>query len=91
MLTQTYRPLEKAKAQGINDFLMQFIVSTFALTASSLWGVLGSWTNVNYLVMSICGAGLLTVAIVLLIESSQNKDGNSLEAQPLIKDGKAIN
>jgi hypothetical protein len=62
------QPAEKATAQGINDFLLFFIVSTFSLTSGSFWSVLQTWTNVNLFSMFFCLIGLAGVCIVVLRE-----------------------
>jgi len=47
LLTQTYRPEEKAKAQGFNDFAVFTLVTIASLSAGMLQHKLG-WEMVNY-------------------------------------------
>jgi len=47
LLTQTYRPKEKAKAQGFNDFAVFTLVTIASLSAGVLQHKLG-WEKVNY-------------------------------------------
>ncbi len=47
LLTQTYRPEEKAKAQGLNDFAVFTLVTIASLSAGILQHKLG-WEMVNY-------------------------------------------
>jgi MFS family permease len=61
LLAETYRPSERAKAQGAHDFLV-FAVSTAA--SFSAGGVLnlGGWNAVNLLVLPLLGGTLLMIA-----------------------------
>lgn len=61
MLVATYRPSERNKAQGLNDFL---IFGTTALTSLAAGKLLagGGWTAVNYAVFPMVLIGLAAVA-----------------------------
>ena len=65
MLTDTYRPEEKAKAQGANDFILfgSVAVGSFmsGVTLNAFEGAAG-WAAINYVVFPvvvICLLGLL--------------------------------
>ncbi len=58
LLTQTYRPEEKAKAQGFNDFVVFTLVTIASLSAGMLQHKLG-WAMVNY--------GALPFIMIILI------------------------
>lgn len=71
LLTQTYRPSEKATTQGINDFVIFFVGSTFSLASGALWEGLGSWTNLNYMCLAISFVGVLAVLMLFAYETIQ--------------------
>ena len=57
LLTETYRPAEKAKVQGLNDFLVFGTVALTALTSGALFDTLG-WEAVNLaVVVPVLAAG----------------------------------
>jgi len=63
LLTQTYLPEERFKAQAINDFVMFGIMAAASLAAGALLHLAG-WTAVNQLVLPIL-AVMLTGALLL--------------------------
>ena len=52
MLTETYRPEERAKVQGFNDFLVFGAVALASLLFRQLFSAVG-WTWINYVVFPI--------------------------------------
>ena len=77
MLTETYRPEEKSKAQGANDFILfgSVAVASFmsGQTLNAFEGTLG-WDAINYLVFPV-------VAICLLSLGWLKLSGNSVRIQ----------
>lgn len=61
LLTETYTPAEKARAQALNDFLVFSTVALAALTAGTLQHHLG-WRAVNLGVTPLIAAILVAVA-----------------------------
>ena len=56
MLTETYRPEERSRVEGFNDFLVFTTVTTVALLSGPLFALAG-WRVINYLVfpaIAIC-------------------------------------
>jgi hypothetical protein len=65
MLTETYRPEERGKVQGLNDFLIFGSVAVASFSSGSLFTAAG-WNVVNYVifpVVAICVAALLAGAV----------------------------
>jgi MFS family permease len=60
LLTETYRPEERAKIEGLNDFLIIGVITTFSFSAGALHHHLG-WALVNVLVIPM----LLGVALAI--------------------------
>ena len=64
MLTETYRPEEKAKAQGANDFILFGSVALASFmsgqTLNAFEGTLG-WDAINYVVFPVVGICLLSL------------------------------
>lgn len=60
LLTRTYRPEEKAKAQALNDFLVFTTVTVASLSAGALQFSYG-WQAVNQGVLPLIGLVLLTL------------------------------
>lgn len=56
LLTQAYRPAEKAKVQAINDFLVFGTVTLTAFSAGAVHHVLG-WTAINLSVLPLLAVG----------------------------------
>jgi len=60
LVTTTYRPAEKGKAQALNDFLVFGTTATSSLMAGILqqaWG----WNALNYLAVPLVGVALAAV------------------------------
>eukprot|EP01124_Arcella_intermedia_P015003 TRINITY_DN21549_c0_g1_i1.p1 TRINITY_DN21549_c0_g1~~TRINITY_DN21549_c0_g1_i1.p1 ORF type:complete len:430 (-),score=96.53 TRINITY_DN21549_c0_g1_i1:16-1305(-) len=68
MLTTTYLASEKATTQGVNDFIMYFIVSSLSLASGTLWEELGSWTYINYLSLGVSSWGVFIIVLVMTFE-----------------------
>ncbi len=65
MLTETYRPEERGKVQGLNDFLIFGSVAVASFSSGSLFTAAG-WNVVNYVifpVVAVCVAALLAGAV----------------------------
>ena len=60
LLTETYRPEERAKVQGFNDFLIFATVATAALGSGQLLAAF-DWSTVNYGVAPILGLAVICV------------------------------
>ena len=60
LLTRTYRPEERARAQGLNDLVVFASVTVTALSAGTLHFVLG-WHAVNLAVLPLLGLAALAV------------------------------
>jgi len=66
MLTETYRPEERGKVQGLNDFLIFGSVAVASFASGSLFTSVG-WVWINYLifpVVAICVLALAGTAII---------------------------
>jgi len=61
LLTSTYEPLERNKAQGLNDFLVFGTTTITSLSAGALMAGAG-WTAVNWAAIPLALAGLALVA-----------------------------
>ncbi|KAL6049554.1 hypothetical protein QOT17_020368 [Balamuthia mandrillaris] len=71
LLTQQYSPSEKATTQGMNDFVMSFIVSSLSLSAEALRQSLG-WRHLNLLSLGFCAFALLAIIFVKCREWIKN-------------------
>lgn len=60
LLTETYRPEERAKVQGFNDFLIFGTVAIAALSSGHLLAAF-DWDTVNYGVAPLIGVAVLAV------------------------------
>ena len=61
LLTHTYRPAEKAKVQGMNDFLI-FGSSAVASLLAGYWQSLFGWQMLNLMMLPAIGIAMLLVA-----------------------------
>ncbi|WP_081960663.1 MFS transporter [Nitrincola sp. A-D6] len=62
LLTHTYRPAEKAKVQGINDFLV-FGSAAIGSLLAGYWQSLLGWEILNLLMLPAIGVAMLLVAL----------------------------
>ena len=60
LLTEAYRPAEKAKAQGLNDFLIFSTVAMTAVSSGFLHDRFG-WTAINWAVLPAIGIALCAI------------------------------
>lgn len=60
LLTSTYEPLERNKAQGLNDFLVFGTTTLTSLSAGALMAGAG-WTVVNWAVLPLAAIGLALI------------------------------
>jgi hypothetical protein len=67
MLTETYRPSEKAKAQGANDFLLFGSVAVASLMSGKTLNAYG-WSAVNMVVFPVVLICLLSLAWLVVME-----------------------
>ena len=70
MLTDTYRPEEKAKAQGANDFLLFGSVAFGSFMSGQTLNAFGDkgWDAINYTVFPVVGICLLALLWLQLME-----------------------
>jgi dipeptide/tripeptide permease len=61
LLTECYKPAEKAKTQGINDLLIYFTMGTTSLSSGAILYKFG-WSTLNY-----CALPLLTVTAAAIL------------------------
>lgn len=65
LLTTTYRPSERGKAQAFNDFMVFGVTTVSSLMASvvlELWG----WADLNYMALSLVLVALAVIAVFRL-------------------------
>jgi MFS family permease len=67
LLTETYRPEEKAKVQGVHDFVVFGVVTLTAFTSGALYSALG-WEAVN---LGVVVPLLITLAAVVWLSQQQ--------------------
>ena len=67
MLTDTYRPEERARAQGLNDFLVFGSVALASLLSGVTLNTLG-WDWLNWVVFPVCLLCLLSLAWLVAAE-----------------------
>jgi MFS family permease len=65
LLTTTYRPAERGKAQAFNDFMVFGTTATASLLASVVLEVKG-WAFLNYLAFALVCVALLVIGIFRL-------------------------
>jgi len=65
LLTTTYRPAERGKAQAFNDFLIFGTTATASLMASIVLDLRG-WAELNYLALALVCIALLVIGIFRL-------------------------
>jgi len=65
MLTETYRPEERGKVQGLNDFLIFGSVAVASFSSGSLFTAAG-WNVVNYVIFPVVGICILALGAGLL-------------------------
>lgn len=64
LLTETYRPAEKAKAQGANDMLIFLVMATSSFASGMLLEVNG-WAMLNYLALPF--VAIMAIAVLWLM------------------------
>ena len=62
MLTQTYRPEERGKVQGLNDFLVFGTVATASFGSGTIFSTFG-WEWINLAVFPVVAICLLGLAV----------------------------
>jgi MFS family permease len=60
LLAETYRPSERAKAQGTHDFLVFAVLTAASFSAGSVLNLSG-WNAVNLLVLPLLGLAMLMI------------------------------
>ncbi len=78
LLTHTYRPAEKAKVQGINDFLVFGFSALAALMAGYLQALVG-WQLLNLLMLPAIGLAMLLVWLSARRQARANVSAEALE------------
>jgi MFS family permease len=79
LLTHTYRPVERNRVQGVNDFLVFFSVANFSFAAGFLQAEIG-WNNVSLVMLPFVG---VVLAAVLWLKFTPGA------APSTVKDGRA--
>ena len=70
MLTETYRPEEKSKVQGLNDFLVFGSVALASLSSGRLFSTVG-WERINWVALPIIGVCAIALATVVIAKRRQ--------------------
>jgi MFS family permease len=65
LLTTTYKPAERGKAQAFNDFMVFATTATASLMASVVLEIKG-WAQLNYLALALVCAALLIIGLYRL-------------------------
>ena len=81
MLTETYEPEEKNKAQGLNDFLVFATTAITSLIAGKLLAWFG-WAGVNYAVFP-----MVVLALVMIVWLARHPLGRPASSQPRLRGG----
>jgi MFS family permease len=76
LLTEGYRPEERAKVQGLNDFLMYGTVAASSFAAGALHNAFG-WTVVNYGVLPMITL-VLAAILGLMVARTRGKEPSLL-------------
>ncbi len=64
MLTETYRPEERARVQGFNDFVLFAFVAVASFSSGSLFSGLG-WNAINIAVFPVVAVCFVALALTL--------------------------
>jgi MFS family permease len=70
LLTETYRPAEKAKVQGINDVLVFTSVAFSALTSGTVHALAG-WAAVNLVLLALTGPVFCVLIWLIAVRRTQ--------------------
>jgi MFS family permease len=65
MLTETYRPEERSRVQGFNDFVLFGFVAVASFSSGALFSSVG-WNAINVLVFPVVAVCAVALAVVLL-------------------------
>jgi len=65
LLTEAYRPSERAKVQAAHDFLMYIAISIATFSSGSLLSVFG-WRTVNLVVLPMLAVALLMIIVLVM-------------------------
>jgi hypothetical protein len=65
LLTETYSPEERAKAQGTNDFIVFTFVALVSLASGPLYSLLG-WTTLNLIALVPLAMILITLGAMMI-------------------------
>ena len=68
LLTETYRPSEKAKVQGLNDFVIFGVVVTASLASGGLLHRFG-WFGVNLTALPFLGAAVIVLTALIMLNA----------------------
>jgi MFS family permease len=74
LITETYRPEERSKIQGLNDFTVFTILTIVSLSAGALQHQFG-WQMVNFAVIPMVSTIIISIIWLFLYE---RKQGNNL-------------
>ena len=81
LLTETYTPAERAKAQAVNEFSVFTVVALASLSAGSLQHLYG-WETVNIGVLPLLSVVLLSVLWLKYIQNEDTEEHDEME-QPV--------
>lgn len=70
MVTDTYRPSEKNKVQGANDFILFSTVAFASLMSGYVFNHYG-WDAINYIVLPVVALSIFALIWLLLLERKQ--------------------
>ena len=65
MLTETYRPEERSKVQGFNDFVLFSFVTVASFASGKIFSTLG-WEAINVVVFPVVAVCALALALTQL-------------------------
>jgi MFS family permease len=76
LLTDAYRPAERAKVQAAHDFLMSIAVSIATFSSGSLLNVFG-WRAVNLAVLPMLAIALLMIIVLAVQRKRERQNGKA--------------
>jgi MFS family permease len=69
MLTETYRPQERARVQGFNDFILFSLVAVASFSSGKIFSTLG-WEAINVVVFPVVAISALALAAAVILRRS---------------------
>ena len=71
LLTETYRPSERAKVQALNDFLIVGVVAAGSFSAGALNETFG-WRGLNLAALPFLAIAAIIIALALSLTRADN-------------------